>query len=248
MAGAVFLGYAPGVLAGFALVLGGIVCLLFHLGHRIRSWRAIAGLAKAWISRGVLFAAGLICFGFYFLLKSSAPGSFASIGVIGFGLLTALYSGFLLASMTAIPFWNSALTPILFLSHSLTTGFAILTLMALGNSETTCNRAALLTLLLAAITLVLTLVHVSVMMRATNAARRSVHLLFSGNLRWTFTGGALLVGLVVPFIIVCWMYLGDAQSMQSATAAMLVAVVLRGIGDYSFKYSVLKAGVFEVLI
>jgi formate-dependent nitrite reductase membrane component NrfD len=242
------LGYAPGVLAGLALVGAGIVCLLFHLGHRIRSWRAVSRLANAWISRGVLFAAGLICFGLYFLLTGGRSGIIVSTGIIGFGLLTALYSGFLLASMSSIPFWNSALTPVLFLFHSLTTGFAILTYMSLGTIQTASERAALSTMVLAAITLVLTLMHVNVMMRSTNAARHSVHLLLSGDLRWTFTGGALLVGLVVPLIIIGWMYLANTPSMLSATAAALVAMVLRVIGDYGFKYSVLKAGVFEVII
>jgi formate-dependent nitrite reductase membrane component NrfD len=139
--------------------------------------------------------------------------------------------------------------PVLFVLHSLTTGFALLALMGGDGATKLGDRALAAAAALAATTLVLTLMHVAVMMRATNAARHSVQLLVNGKLRWSFIGGALLAGLVVPFALLCWAYLGRGQAMHNTTFAMLFfALVLRAVGDYTFRYSVLKAGVFEVLI
>jgi formate-dependent nitrite reductase membrane component NrfD len=250
MVASVLMHYFAGVVAGLALVMLGTLFLFLHLGNRFRFWRVIVGLKQAWISRGALFAGGLMFFGvLFFLFNGGMTGLAVQIGTVIFGLLVILYSGFLLSSMTPIPFWNSPLTPILFLLHSTTTGMAILLFM-LAQSAGAVPGSGLIgfMLCLVAVTLLFTIIHVMVMANATNSARESVRLLMNNGLKGSFLGGAITLGMILPLIIFGFMYLSLGQPVQNLTIMLLVAVVLRIAGDYAFRSSVLNAGVFEMMI
>jgi formate-dependent nitrite reductase membrane component NrfD len=248
----VLMRYFAGVVAGMALVMLGILFLFFHLGNRFKFWRVIVGLKKAWISRGAFFASGLVFFGIlFFLFNGGMPGLAVQIGTAIFGLLVILYSGFLLSSMKPIPFWNSPLTPVLFLLHSTTTGMAILvSMLALAQSAGAVPGRGLIGFMvcLVAVTLLFTIIHVMVMANAMDAARESVRRLMSDGLKWSFLGGAITLGMIVPLIIFGYMYLSLGQPVQNLTIMLFVAVVLRIVGDYAFRSSVLSAGVFEKMI
>jgi formate-dependent nitrite reductase membrane component NrfD len=250
MVGSLLMHYPRGVSVGLALVVLGILFLFFHLGNRFKCWRVLTGLNRAWISRGAFFAGGLVSLGIlHFLFKSGTLGLTVQIGIVVFGLLTILYSGFLLSSMTPIPFWNSPLTPILFLLHSTTTGVAILiVLLVQSTGENLGNGIVELMLGLAGVTLLFTIIHIMVMATSMSAARESVRLLMSTGLRWTFLGGAIALGLLVPSLIYIYIYFSSGQPVQSLMTMVSIAMVLRVIGDYAFRSSVLNVGVFEMLI
>jgi formate-dependent nitrite reductase membrane component NrfD len=97
------------------------------------------------------------------------------------------------------------------------------------------------------VTLLFTIIHVMVMASAVNAARESVRRLMSDGMRWSFLGGAITLGMIVPLIIFGYMYLSMGQP-QNFTIILFIAVVLRIAGDYAFRSSVLNAGVFEMMI
>lgn len=250
MVGSALMNYSLGVIAGLALVMLGVSFLFFHLGNRFKFWRVITGFKKAWISRGALFASVLIFLGFlYFFYKGGVPGSAIQVGIIIFGLLTILYSGFLLSSMTPIPFWNTPLTPVLFLLHSTTTGLAILIfLLSTIAGENPGSGIIGLMVGMMGITLLFTIIHIMVMATSINAARESVRLLMSTSLRWSFMGGAVALGMLVPLFIYIYIYFNNVQPLQSIMILVSVAMVLRGIGDYAFRSSVLNVGVFEMMI
>jgi polysulfide reductase chain C len=250
MVSSLLIQYPRGIAVGLALVVLGILFLFFHLGNRFRFWRVLTGLKKAWISRGAFFAGGLVSLGIlHVLFKSDMLGLTVQTGIVIFGLLTILYSGFLLSSMTPIPFWNSPLTPILFLFHSTTTGVAILTvLLVMSVGENPDIRIVEMMLVLTGVTLLFTVIHIMVMASSMNAARESVRLLMSTSLRWTFLGGAIALGLVVPLLIYFYLHFNNGQSVQGIMTLVTVAMVLRIIGDYAFRSSVLNVGVFEMLI
>lgn len=167
------IGYSQGVMAGLVLVAVGVLFLISHLGNRLRCWRVLIGLKKSWISRGALFAGGLILFGALSLLPFvSEFGFIIRTGTVLFAFLTIVYSGFFLSSMTPIPFWNTPLTPVLFLLHSGTTGLSILIFMLiLSAGELPVNSMIGWVALLAGTALVFTVIHVMVMSTSTNAAR-----------------------------------------------------------------------------
>ena len=250
MVGSALMNYSWGVMAGLALVMLGVTFLFFHLGNRFKFWRVITGFKRAWISRGALFASGLMFFGIlYFFYNDGVLGLVIQAGIIIFGLLTILYSGFLLSSMAAIPFWNTPLTPILFLLHSTTTGLAILIfLLAKSAGENPGSGILGLMLGLIGITLSFTIIHIMVMATSINAARESVRLLMNTGLRWSFIGGAVALGMLAPLFIYIYIYFNNGQPLQSLMILVSVAMVLRVIGDYAFRSSVLNAGVFEMMI
>lgn len=250
IAGSAWMNFAPGILAGFLFLAVGILFLFLHLGNRWRSWRVILGLKSSWVSRGALFAGLLLLSGLLFLFSNGwAWGAFWKAATSVFALLTILYSGFLLSSMTSIPFWNSPLTPILFLLHSTTTGTAILMCLFLwtGELDLTVGSAGK-AMGLAACTLLVTVAHVTLMGTSTGAARESVTILLRRGLKWPFLGGAILAGLIVPFAIFGYAYLHEGPATGGLAIMMSVAAALRLIGDYSFRSSLLRAGVFERLM
>jgi len=250
MLGSALINYTQGIVLGLLLVGVGVLFLFFHLGNRFRCWRVIARLKNSWISRGAFFAGGLMFFGVLSLLADSGALDLAAqAGIIIFALLTILYSGFLLASMTPIPFWNTPLTPVLFLLHSATTGTAILLFMrGYYSVETIGSGVVGLLLLLTGATLLLTIIHVMVMSSSTNAARESVRLLLKDGLKLSFVGGAVVLGLIVPLILFGYLYFYIGQTTQNLLIILAAAVVSRIIGDYTFRSSILHAGVFEMLI
>jgi polysulfide reductase chain C len=242
--------YPMGVIVGLVLVVTGIMILFLHLGNRIKFWRVIAGLKRAWISRGSFFAGGLVGLGIFSLLLNGGPlNLIVQIGIVIFGLLTILYSGFLLSSMTPIPFWNSPLTPILFLLHSITTGLAILIfLLAQSTVKNLSIEIVGLLIGLTSVTLLFTIIHIMVMSTSLSAARESVRLLMSSGRKWSFLGGAIVLGLLVPLLIYSYIYLSGERSTGGLSTMLFVAMGLRAIGDYAFRSSLLNAGVFEILI
>lgn len=251
--GALLLGYVTGVILGLILVLLGILALFLDLGHPYKFWRVIQRTRSAWISRGTIFVCCLFVFAILYLLFPSLQGTpagiFIQICAAIFAVLTILYSGFLLSSMTAIPFWNTPLTPILFLLHSATTGLAILIfLLANSTGENPGNGIFELMFGLVGITLSFTIIHIAVMATSINAARESVRLLMSTGLRWSFMGGAVALGMLSPLFIYIYSYFNNGQPLQSLMILVSVAMVLRVIGDYAFRSSVLNAGVFEMMI
>jgi len=250
MAGSVIMHYPMGVIVGLALVVAGIMILFLHLGNRLKFWRVITGLKRAWISRGSFFAGGLVGLGIFSLLLKGGPlDLIVQIGIIIFGLLTILYSGFLLSSMTPIPFWNSPLTPILFLLHSITTGLAILIFLLVQSTIKNLSIEIVGLLLgLTGVTLLFTIIHIMVMSTSLSAARESVRLLMSSGRKWTFLGGAIVLGLLTPLLIYSYIYLSGEQSIEGLSTMLFVAMIMRAVGDYAFRSSLLNAGVFEMLI
>lgn len=242
--------YSHGIIVGLVLVAMGVLFLLFHLGNRLRCWRVIVGLKNSWISRGSLFAGGLMLFGALSLFPLGEMYGFAvRAGTILFAFLTIIYSGFFLSSMTPIPFWNTPLTPVLFLLHSGTTGLSILVFMlALTTGGPSVNGIIGWVVILAGMALVLTVTHVMVMATSTNAARESVRLLLRNGLRLSFLGGAITAGLIVPLAISLYLYFSTGLSTQNLIGILTITVVFRGIGDYAFRSSVLNAGIYEMMI
>ncbi len=250
MAGSVLLNFPVGVMVGLIFVFSGLLILLWHLGNRMKSWRVFSGLKNAWTSRGAFFAACLVIFGtLYFLLIGEDYVLIVKSGMLISGLLTILYSGFLLSSMTSIPFWNSPLTPILFLLHSITTGVAILIfLLVYGSSEIINNRIFGLMMGFVSVALVFTLIHIMVMSTSTNAARESVRLLLRDKLKGYFLGGTIIIGLIVPLILFTYVYFSVWNYSHNSVKILSFAVCIRIIGDYAFRSSILRAGVYELLI
>ncbi|HOE17053.1 MAG TPA: dimethyl sulfoxide reductase anchor subunit [Syntrophorhabdaceae bacterium] len=244
------LNYPRGIMAGLVLVAIGILFLFFHLGNRLRCWRVIIGLKNSWISKGALFAGGLLFFGALSLCPLGETLHYiVRAGTIVLAFLTVMYAGFFLSSMTPIPFWNTPLTPVLFFMHSATTGLSILMFMlALDAAWLAVDRIIGWVALLAGMALVFTLIHVMVMASSTNAARESVRMLLQDGLKLSFFGGVIMLGLVIPLVVSLYLTFINGLSAQNLIGILTITMVFRSIGDYAFRSSILNAGVYELMI
>lgn len=250
--GALFLLYmlfnlSPSVaLFSLALVMLGAVVLLSELGHPMRAWRAIVRLNSSWISRGVLFVTLFIIIGFLSIAPSFSAFSGllwspASLGgktlavIAGISaFMVILYPGFVLSASPAIPFWNSPLLPVLFLSQSLlgASGIALL-FSPLGLYDPALQALSSLAALLIVTNLVLVAIHLVTLQRSGLPGRESLRLLNHGVLGWTFGGGVVLLGMVLPLVIGLWI-----PSLVVVAGAFIL------IGALLYRYSILKAGVY----
>lgn len=236
--------------AGLVLVLLGATALFAHLGHPLRFWRVIAGAGRTWMSRGAVFTAGLIVFGIPALLF---PGENLELVILqALALICTfvviLYAGLLFASISAVPFWNSSLLPILLLLHSLSSaGLLITTVLSLGGGGLLPHaRECGAVLALLASTLALTWMFTESAPHS-EAAQESVRLLTVGRLKSLFQRGALLGGLVVPLLLVLLAYLFRGSPIFSGLL-LVIALVLRLGGDVSLRTALLRAGVYAPVI
>lgn len=114
--------------------------------------------------------------------------------VLGFGVMG--YTGLLLYVLKAIPLWNSAFLPILFVLSALSTGLALNLTAQLKSGFITPKLKALAAYLAAAELVVAVLWLASV--ASTNAGWVSLGIITSGSLAFAFYIGFVGLGLLVP--------------------------------------------------
>lgn len=223
------------------VILGGIV-LLLELGHPLRAWRAIARPQTSWISRGVLFVSVFILSaGLYIapaLVANSGSGENLGAPWLGYlaslcALFITLYPGFVLSASRSIPFWDTALLPVLFFTHSVMGASGIILLSSRFRFFDGLRQIETLAITLMLVNIVLISIYLLAKARAGAAARESVRLLNRASLGWTFRIGVLLVGLVVPLLMVAGV---------PSTAPLAGVLILAG--GLLFRYCMLKAGVY----
>jgi len=122
------------LLVATAAGLLALIASLFHLGHPLQAWLALANLRASWLSREVVLAASFVaCTGFYTLLERTGTGSpviratscllAAALGVLAIAAMSRLYM------VPAQPAWNRALTPAGFAAATLLLGIVVVMLI-----------------------------------------------------------------------------------------------------------------------
>ena len=235
-------------LAFFMGAFGGIAHLI-NLGRPERFWRMMTQAKTSWVSRGFWGLSAFLFGGFLYLVGlwfGSPWGTNSVIAEVGYllaflGMLTLMgYMGFVYSASKAIPFWNSALHPVLYVGYSLRGGVAALLLMQSFGGGSEASFPHLLLWWIATTSLVA--VFYTLEMHAAwtggeEAAKRSVRDLVSGRLAFAFYGGILVLGIAVPAALVWWQFYG--QQLQHAMALLAFASAL---GDFFMKYATICAG------
>ncbi len=244
------LNYPPCVCAAFVLGAAGGLAHLFNLGRPKRFWRMMARVQTSWVARGfwglTLFMAGSALY----LPALVAPGVLWAQGSVlaGIGLILGWagalvmigYMGFAYMVSKGIPFWNSALHPVLYVLYAARGGAgAVLVLAAFFDAPMNPAGGLLQSwIAITAAVIVLWAVEiVTVMSGPEEAARYSVHELFRGRLVRYVYGGTLFVGLVVPALLLS----GAVLPLGTATLALVGLASVAG--DLFMKLSSVKAGV-----
>lgn len=223
-----------------ALVIAGGIVLLSELGHPLRAWRAIFRPRTSWISRGVLLVSIFVVTACIHIAPTITNGSWRIWGGDGMGakvisvaaalsaLGITLYPAFVLSASRSIPFWDTPLLPLLFLSQSLMGACGVWLVVSAfeGASDAQSLTIAIILLNVAMLAGYLVLIR-----RSGAPARESVRLLVQTRLRWLFWIGVVGAGMLLPLIVL------GLQSSAIAGALILT-------GGLLFRYCMLKAGVY----
>ena len=245
-------GMKVGTFVGLGMGILGEAALFLDLGHRMRFWRAITKGTQTWISLGTLANTSLLASGVLFILLPE--GSLLSVVFKIIALISALtvvvYGSTLLSYMASIPFWRSSLLPVVFLGHSTTSAVAIMLaiLELTGQSIGLYGTDFPLAIALLLFTFLFTWLYTRKSTSPSEAVQESLRLLTKGRLRPFLVGGAYLVGLLVPLLLIIGYFLFPRSFGVMTTVFVVTAMVFRFVGDINFRYSVLEAGIYEPII
>ncbi len=112
-------------LIAYALAVGGLLASTFHLGRPERAWRAFTQWKTSWLSReGICAVASLLVMGLYALGAVFLDSHWTLLGWLGaaLSLATVFTTSIIYTQLKTVPRWNTALTPVMFLSFSLAGG------------------------------------------------------------------------------------------------------------------------------
>ena len=247
---ALFTEYTAGI--WIALIMNfigyGLTHLLF-LGRMTRFWRAMQNWKTSWISRGFLFNAFFMAFGGSYALALTGMIPLFNVPVIKAGLMVlstasailfAAYPGFMLSTVKAIPFWRSVLEPIIFFLQGLLGGIALQLILGTVIPFDAAWSSTLIKANFILLVAVLGLIAAAMLIKSRHQGieRVSVAFLFTGDLSRMFLVGAIGIGLILPLIIMTFLYSGSRSWLYHAVMLMEL------VGIYIAKYGILRAGAY----
>lgn len=243
-----------GMLAGYLIIM----CLklpphLIYFGKPLRFWRTLIPFTDSWktswFTRGINFTVyfGTIVF-FQLIVTYLFPGTGWDIAlkVLGgiFGFLVGIYSGFIMSYCRSVPFWNTAMLPLILLIAGITDGFALM--LAIGMVDTSVDTAAVEfgSRILLIVNIIFIAAYVWNATYISKTAKYSAILLLKGKLAPVFWIGVIACGIISPLVISVSSYFsGDAS-----TPLLITAIVFHTIGAITLKYVLLKAGIHNPIL
>ena len=222
---------------------------LLYLGKPQRFWRIVSRPQSSWLARGFIFVILFVIFGAVQLMLSYwLPGTAAEVAfkvLTGItALVVAVYTGFVLNTVKAVPFWNSSLLPLLFVLCGILGGFGISVIIALngGNVDLAAAEAGGRWLLIAN-----ALVIAIYLWRAAGretTGKQSVMEQIRGSNALIFWAGIVIMGIIMPLIIAFSGYFIEEMS----PTLLVFGVVCEVLGGLALRYCVLKAGAYSPLV
>ena len=241
----------PGMMLSWVIVAvlkGG-----FHfafLGKPLRFWRMLLRPQTSWISRGFIFVGGFIVVAAIQIVTSLyVPGSgletFLKVLAALLAFCEAIYTGFAMNYVNGIPFWNSALVPVLFILYGILGGCALLmgiTLLGAAGVDLAALESTSRILMITGVLFLIIYLWSATYMGETG--RYSVRQLLTGRLAAVFWVGLVILGIIIPLAILA---LG-AFNLELSVSWLISGIVCEIIGGLSLRYCLLKGGVYAPLI
>lgn len=209
-----------GYTVSFCALVAAALCLLADSGnHEALSYLFFSGRitylsAGSYLIVGSVVLSGLFAYLWAVRLFIKRVGFFRVLQVVAafVGLAVALYTGLFLASMQAVPFWNTPWLPALFLLSSVSCGLVSALIVGYMGGvslqfEQYFSRMAVVdavVLVLEAVCLlglVLSSLFAGDSIFASIAASSSVNVLLSGEYAWAFWSVSVVIGLVAAFVV-----------------------------------------------
>jgi formate-dependent nitrite reductase membrane component NrfD len=222
---------------------------LAYLGKPMRFWRMALKPRTSWLARGFIFLTLFIGFGViqlfcsYWFPGTVLEGVFKVIaGVAVF--LVVVNTGFVMNYVNAIPFWNSAILPLLFLSCGVLDGFGLILAIELFVGSVDMMAAKEGSQLLLIINALFITIYLWSGRYMGPVGKRSVAELIEGQLAPLLWVGVILCGIIIPLSISISAYLVSVTS----TLFLIVAIASEMIGAFALKYSLLRGALYSSLI
>jgi formate-dependent nitrite reductase membrane component NrfD len=250
-----------GMAAGWAIIMFLKVPIhIAYFGKPLRFWRTIPPFTDAWktswFTRGITFTVlfGGVVF-IQLVVTYLATNVFAGtvwdtwdivFRVLGgiFGFLVGIYSGFIMSYCKSVPFWNTAMLPMIILLAGVADGFALILVVGLADASVDIAAAETVSRILLAANIIMMAAYVWNATYQSKTARYSALLLVKGALAWWFWLGVVILGMVIPLVISSLsLFAGEAT-----TGLLITAIVLHTAGTVVLKYILLKAGVHTPLL
>jgi formate-dependent nitrite reductase membrane component NrfD len=217
-----------------AVIKGG--AHIAYLGRPERFWRALKRPRTSWISRGIISMGVFVIAGaLYPILQLAWLGWLA----VTAAAVVMAYTGYLMAFSPAIPFWNNALLPLLFLIFSAESGCALAIPLYRTFAGARVEMLDAVEVMLLALVAIIIFSYLYGAYHSSVSAREAVRLLVRGRLAVGFFLSVALLGLAVPIALETVRGIG---AMSVATS--WVAAVLCIQGAIFFRWAVLRAGVY----
>lgn len=245
-----------GCIAGWLIsaVLGGGLHTLY-LGRPERAWRAVLRPVQSELSRGFITMILFLLLGAIQIAPSlpwlgslpwQSDSSFLTV-VVGILAFFVILHGFMTMNvMASIPFWNSAILPILSIASGIWIGSQLTLLFSLTFSEKEVWMAlepvARWSLFSYVLVIFFYLWNAS---HASSAVQESLGVLLKGEMSLLFYLGVVLVGLVIPFAVTIGVLAGSGPPSPGLLVLRVVCAVL---GDAVLRYVITKCGRYSPLI
>jgi formate-dependent nitrite reductase membrane component NrfD len=230
-----------------AVVKGGTH--LIYLGKPWRFWRIITRPNSSWLARGfifvmlfILFAAVQLVFS-YWLSGGAAEIVFKVLAGVSAFVVT-VYTGFVLKTVKAVPFWDSALLPVLFVLCGVLGGFGLSVIIALNGGNINLEAAETGSRWLLIINALLIIVYLWSAAHREATGKQSVMEQIKGSSAPVFWIGIVVLGIIIPIIIAFSSYFVS----QVSSPLLIFGVTCEIAGGLALRYCVLKAGAYKPLV
>ncbi|MBN2074537.1 MAG: polysulfide reductase NrfD [Dehalococcoidales bacterium] len=250
-----------GMLAGWIIIMFLKIPLhIMYFGKPLRFWRTIIPFTSSWktswFTRGInfnVYFGGVVFIQLVvgYLAMNLYPGTtweswYFGLGIIGgiFAFLVGIYSGFIMSYCKSVPFWNTAMLPIIILLAGVADGFALM--LAVGMADTSVDIAIVEfgSRVLLAANIIMMAAYIWNSTYQSKTSKYTALLLVKGALRWWFWIGVVILGMIIPLVISSLsLFAGEAT-----TGMLILAIVFHTAGAVSLKYVLLKAGVHTPLL
>jgi formate-dependent nitrite reductase membrane component NrfD len=230
-----------------AVIKGG--AHLIYLGKPMRFWRIVTRPQSSWLARGFIFVMLFIFFGaaqlaFSYWLPDTAGEIIFKVLTGISALVVAIYTGFVLNTVKAVPFWNSSLLPLLFVLCGILGGFGVSVIIAIngGNVNIDIAETGSRWLLIANALLIAIYLWLAAGREATG--KQSVMEQIRGSNAFIFWTGIVVLGIIIPVIIGFSSYFVGEVSH----GLLIFGVTCEVLGGLALRYCVLKAGAYSPLV
>lgn len=249
-----FFGFWRGCIAGWLIsaILGGGLHMLY-LGRPERAWRAILRPVKSELSRGLIIMGLFLVLGALQLAPSLGPLSALPwrtdmmffkviVTILGFFVIT---HGFMTMNvMTSIPFWNSAILPVLSLASGVWLGTQLGIGMAVSNKGLLMSLEPVARWSFFAYAFLI-LCYLWNANHATSAVKQSLSIVLKGSQAVHFYAGVVLIGLLIPLLITLYVW---GSNGDAGAGILYLRIICALIGDGMLRYVITKSGRYSPLI